>query len=191
VTRGASPRNHSFPDPPVNPTIYAFARETAQLTPDAGAGVSVLLAPDIRWSRCDIKSVALLANTLSFQKAHEKGHSECIFVRDGFITEGSRSNIFFVKDGCLHTHPESGNILSGVTRKNVLRFARQKGIPVREEPIHEKDLNLIAEAFITNTSAEVKPVTSIGSTTVGDGKPGPVTLKLREMFRLELEALKG
>ncbi len=103
-------------------------------------GVSVLLRKDIRWSRCDIKSVSLLANTLSFQEAHEKGMKECIFVRDGFITEGSRSNIFFVVNGALYTHPESGYILSGVTRKNIIRMAKESGIEVREEPLPKKIL---------------------------------------------------
>ena len=111
-------------------------------------GVKVILRKDIRWSRCDIKSVSLLANTLSFQEAHEKGMKECIFVRDGIITEGSRSNIFFVTDGTLYTHPESGYILSGVTRKNIIRIAKESGIEVREEPFPEKDLGSIQEALL-------------------------------------------
>jgi D-alanine transaminase len=153
VTRGAAPRNHSFPDPEVDPTVYSFAHEIRDNGPELSQGVMVLLSKDIRWSRCDIKSVSLLANTLSFQEAHERGMKESVFVRDGMITEGSRSNIFLVADGTLYTHPESHFILSGVTRKNIIRYAKESGIPVKEEPFPEKDLDKIQEAFISNTSA--------------------------------------
>jgi D-alanine transaminase len=141
-----------------------------------------MLKEEIRWSRCDIKSVALLANTLSFQEAHEKGLSECIFVRNGLITEGSHSNIFFVIDGTLYTHPESEHILSGVTRKNIIRVARESGIPVKEEPMPLKKLSIIHEAFITNTSAEVTPVIGIDELPVRNGAPGPVTMLIHKNF---------
>jgi D-alanine transaminase len=191
VTRGAAPRNHSFPDPEVQPTAYAFARETGQTNTDPGTGIKVILRKDIRWSRCDIKSVSLLANTLSFQEAHERGMKECIFVREGMITEGSRSNIFLVADGTLYTHPESGYILSGVTRKNIIRFAKESGIMVREVPFPEKDLGIVQEAFISNTSAEVTPVTSFESMLVGTGLPGPLTLQIHRKFQDEILKLKG
>jgi D-alanine transaminase len=191
VTRGAAPRNHSFPDPEVQPTAYAFARETGQTNTDPGTGVKVLLRKDIRWSRCDIKSVSLLANTLSFQEAHERGMKECIFVREGMITEGSRSNIFLVADGTLYTHPESGYILSGVTRKNIIRFAKESGIIVREVPFPEKDLGIVQEAFISNTSSEVTPVTSFESMQVDTGLPGPLTLQIHRKFQNEILRLKG
>jgi D-alanine transaminase len=191
VTRGAAPRNHAFPNPDVEPTVYSFARENGKADAEQENGVSVLLRKDIRWSRCDIKSVSLLANTLSFQEAHEKGMKECIFVRDGFITEGSRSNIFFVVNSALYTHPESGYILSGVTRKNIIRMAKESGIEVREEPVAEKDLGKIEEAFISNTSAEVTPVGFFDTLRVGNGKPGPVTLRIFKSFQDEIAALKG
>jgi D-alanine transaminase len=191
VTRGAAPRTHHFPEPAVNPTVYSFASEIISNGIPTGSGVKVLLKKDFRWSRCDIKSVALLANTLSFQEAHEKGFNECVFVRDGMITEGSRSNIFFVIDGTLYTHPESENILSGLTRKNILRIAREAGIPVKEEPLPEKNLAIIHESFITNTSVEVAPVVAINEMPVGNGIPGPVTMNIRKFFLAEINALKG
>jgi D-alanine transaminase len=191
VTRGAAPRNHSFPDPEVEPTVYAFAREITPPVNEPLSGVGVLLRKDIRWCRCDIKSVSLLANTLSFQEAHEKGMKECIFVRDGVITEGSRSNIFIVADGIMYTHPESGSILSGITRKNIIRFAHESGIPMREEPFHEKDLGGISEAFITNTSLEVSPVIAIDTIKVGVGTPGPLTIQIYKKFLSEITTLKG
>jgi D-alanine transaminase len=191
VTRGAAPRNHAFPDPEVQPTVYAFARETGQTCMEPVTGVKVILRKDIRWSRCDIKSVSLLANTLSFQEAHERDMRECIFVREGMITEGSRSNIFLVADGTLYTHPESGYILSGVTRKNIIRLAKESGIIVKEVPFPEKDLGNIQEAFICNTSAEVTPVTAFEGIQVGTGLPGPVTLQIHRKFSDEILKLRG
>ena len=191
VTRGAAPRNHSFPDPEVQPTSYAFVRETGHTKKEPGPGVGVILRKDIRWNRCDIKSVSLLANTLSFQEAHERGMKECIFVREGMITEGARSNIFIVAGGELCTHPESEYILSGVTRKNIIRFAKESGIVVKEVPFPEKDLRTIQEAFITNTSAEVTPVIGFESIRVGNGMPGPVTLQIHKKFLDEIIDLKG
>jgi D-alanine transaminase len=190
VTRGAAPRNHSFPDPEVQPTVYAFVRETGQVKTDYASGVKVILRKDIRWSRCDIKSVSLLANTLCFQEAHERGMSECIFVREGMITEGARSNIFVVADDILYTHPESEYILSGITRKNIIRIAGESGIMVKEVPFPEKDLGRIQEAFITNSSAEVTPVTYFDTLQVGAGLPGPVTLQIHKRFQAEIMALK-
>jgi D-alanine transaminase len=191
VTRGAAPRNHAFPEPEVPPTVYACAMAGGKTRTEPGPGVGVHLRKDIRWSRCDIKSVSLLANTLSFQEAYERGMKECIFVREGLITEGSRSNIFLVRDGILYTHPESDYILSGVTRKNIIRLAGESGIIVREEPFPEKDLGEITEAFISNTSAEVSPVTFFDSMKVGDGRPGPLTLRIHQKFQDEIIRLRG
>lgn len=191
VTRGEEKRTHSFPSPDVKPTVYAYAWG---FVPDINlkeTGIKVMLKEDIRWSRCDIKSVALLANTISFQEACENGLKECVFVRNGFITEGSHSNIFFVIDKTLYTHPESNFVLPGVTRKNVLRIARQSGINIREEAINENRLRFAQEAFITNTSSEVIPVTDLGGNSIGDGVPGPLTRLICDKFKAETDALKG
>jgi D-alanine transaminase len=191
VTRGEARRSHSFPSPEVTPTVYAYAWGFVPDTASKEKGIKVMMKEDIRWSRCDIKSIALLANTISFQEAHENGLKECIFVRNGLITEGSRSNIFFVIDGTLFTHPESNHILSGVTRKNVLRIAEEAGIKIREEAVAENRIRLIQEAFITNTSAEVTPVTEIGGNTLGDGIPGKVTRLIQGKFDAETVSSKG
>jgi D-alanine transaminase len=150
-----------------------------------------MLKDDIRWGRCDIKSVALLPNTISFQEARENGLKECIFVRNGLITEGTHSNIFFVINGTLFTHPESNYILSGITRKNILRIAQEAGITIREEAVQENRIRFIQEAFISNTSAEVTPVTELGGNTLGEGIPGPVTKIISVKFNNERKALKG
>jgi D-alanine transaminase len=191
VTRGAARRSHSFPSPEVPPTVYAYAWGFMPDRNSMETGIKVMLKEDIRWSRCDIKSVALLPNTLSFQEACENGLKECIFIRNGLITEGSHSNIFFVIDNTLFTHPESNHILSGITRKNILRIAQESGIKIREEALQENRIRLIQEAFITNTSAELTPVTELGGNTIGEGVPGPVTKSIRTKFDNEIKALKG
>ncbi|MCU0462097.1 MAG: aminotransferase class IV [Bacteroidales bacterium] len=191
VTRGAAKRTHAFPSPPVAPTVYANAWGFNPAKDLISAGIETILRQDPRWNRCDIKSVSLLPNVLSFQEATENGSMECIFVRDGMMTECAHSNVFFVIDGKVFTHPESENILSGVTRKNIIRIAREAGISVFEMPVAASRLNEISEAFITNTSYEIAPVVSIGKNTVGDGKPGPVTKLLRENFDSVIGDLKG
>jgi len=191
VTRGIARRTHSFPSPEVSPTIYAYGWGFVPDNKLKETGIKVMLKEDIRWSRCDIKSVALLANTLSFQEAKENGMKECIFVRNGLITEGSHSNIFLVIDGTLFTHPESNHVLSGITRKNILRIAEESGIKIREEAVQENRIRFVKEAFITNTSAEVTPVTELGGNTLGDGVPGPITIIIRDKFDEEIRAFKA
>ncbi len=187
VSRGAAKRSHNFPSSEVPPTVYANAWGFVPDIQSKESGIKVMLKEDIRWNRCDIKSVALLANTLSFQEAYQVGLQECIFVRNGLITEGSHSNIFFVIDGMLCTHPESNHILSGVTRKNILRIADELGIKIREEAVQESRIRFIKEAFISNTSAEVTPVTVLGGNTIGDGVPGHVTKLIQEKFDSEVK----
>jgi D-alanine transaminase len=190
VTRGAANRTHSFPDPPVSPTVYAYA---STVIPDNGGkefGIGIILTEDLRWNRCDIKSIALLANTMSYQKAIENGFLECAFVRGGIITECTHSNIFFVIKGVLYTHPESVNILSGITRKNIIKVARKAGLPVREEAVAVRKLDKVKEAFITNTSGEITPVIRINDIIIGGGIPGPFTRIIRERFNDEICSLK-
>lgn len=191
VTRGSAERTHAFPFPVVSPTTYAHAWEFVPDIKSKEEGIKVMLKEDIRWSRCDIKSVCLLPNTISFQEAYENGLKECIFVRNGLITEGTRSNIFFVRDGIIFTHPETNHILSGVTRKNILRIVQECGISIREEAIQENRIRVVQEAFISNTSAEITPVIELGGNTLGNGVPGPVTMLIREKFDAEIKALKG
>lgn len=190
VTRGASRRTHAFPIPPVKPTVYAFATDFKPENQGRESGVAVKLSKDIRWGRCDIKSTALLPNTLCFQSAVEKGFAECAFVRDGYITECSHSNIFFGKGDTLFTHPESEYILAGITRKNILRIARNEGIPVREEAVKSDSVHLFSEAFLTNTSGEVTPVTAVDDVILGNGTPGPLTKTIWKRFNEEILSLQ-
>lgn len=183
VTRGAATRTHAFPDPPVEPTVYAFVRRQSLDTLNWENGISIALVPDPRWFRCDIKSTALLPNILAYQEAHDNGFAEVCFVRNGLITEGAHSNIFFVRGERLCTHPESNNILSGITRKNVISIAVENGIDIAEEAVSADMLSYVHEAFLTNTSGEVIPVIRIGEHQIGEGTPGAVTRKLQRLFR--------
>jgi D-alanine transaminase len=191
VTRGEATRKHAFPSPPVKPTVYSFATGFVPENKGKESGVSVILKDDLRWERCDIKSVALLGNTLSFQEAVDKGCFECAFIRNGQITECTHSNIFFVIKGEIYTHPESKFILSGITRRNIIRIAKKAGIIVKEYAISEENLGLVDEAFISNTSGEVTPVTVMGGLTIGDGNPGLLTQLIKEKFNEEIATFKG
>jgi D-alanine transaminase len=183
VTRGAAKRSHSFPTPAVAPTVYMTASRLSLDTLLWEKGIGASLVPDLRWGRCDIKSIALLPNILAFQHSLDEGNMESIFVRDGLVTEASHSNVFFVKDDIVYTHPESNFILSGITRKNIIRLAFENGIQLIEEAITADILPYMNEAFVANTSGEIIPVISIANKPVGDGSPGPITRKLQTIFR--------
>lgn len=188
VTRGAAPRTHAFPKPPVKPTAYGYARRHSIDTLACERGVGLWLVADPRWNRCDIKSTALLANILPYQEAHDKGFAEVCFVRNGFVTEGAHSNIFFVRDGTLYTHPESNDILSGITRKIIIALAAEHKIPLVEEAVASDMIPYMHEAFICNTTGEVVPVLKITDQVIGDGSPGPVTRKIYGLFRERVQA---
>jgi D-alanine transaminase len=124
-----------------------------------------------------------LANILPYQEAHDNGFAEVCFIRDGFVTEGAHSNIFFVRGDTVSTHPESNRILSGITRKNVISIAAENVIRLVEEAVAADMIPYMSEAFITNTSGEVVPVIRIGDHTIGDGVPGGITKKIHRLFR--------
>jgi D-alanine transaminase len=191
VTRGAAKRTHYFPNPEIQPTVYACVFPFVPDNSMRVEGVKVMLKEDIRWSRCDVKSVSLLANTLCFDEAYRSGLKECIFHRNGVITEGSHSNIFLVVEKTLRTHPESNFILSGITRKNILKIARELRLRTSEEAVPVDQLRSASEAFITNTSAEVTPVIELGGIQIGNGKPGTITNLIAERFDAETAVLKG
>jgi D-alanine transaminase len=183
VTRGVAPRSHAFPEDPIPSTVYGFASllETDQEKWDKG--VKAILHPDLRWARCDIKSLALLPNTLATQEAKANGAEEALLVRDGAITEGSRTSFCAVFDGELFTYPDSNYILPGITRKVVLELCAELDIPVRKFPVLAGRLKEADELMILGTSTEVMPIVQVDDWKVGDGKPGPVTVKLQEAYR--------
>jgi len=183
VTRGVAPRKHAFPAG-VRPTVFLAAR-AYQDAPAASweEGVAAIRYPDIRWARCDIKSVALLANVLANQAAHEVDAFEALFVRDGVVIEGSHSNLAAVIDGTVVTYPRSNYILPGITREIVLQLARDAAIPVREGPIYDHELFRVQELFLLGTTTEVMPVVRVDGQPIANGRPGPVTKRLIELYR--------
>ncbi len=188
VTRGVATRNHAFPSPPVKPTVYGYASRQSINTLACERGVGIMMVPDPRWSRCDIKTTALLANILPYQEAHDQGFAEVCFVRNGFVTEGAHSNIFFVREGTLYTHPETNEILSGITRKAIIALALDNNITVMEEAVASDMIPYMHEAFISNTTGEIVPVLKISDQVIGDGKPGPLTRRIYGLFRDRIQA---
>lgn len=187
VTRGAAPRAHHFPAPAVAPTVYVAARPFRPHAPSVYEnGVAAITVPDTRWTRCDIKSVSLLANVLANQQAKDAGAFEALFVRDGVVIEGSHSNLMAVFDGTIVTYPPCNYILRGITRDRVLELAAELGIPAVEGPIFADRLYDADELFLTGTTTEVMPVVRVDGRSIGSGKPGPITNRLFEAYRAEL-----
>lgn len=182
ITRGASPRMHPFPGEATVPTVYMNTCPMPPFIHPLRYGIRVILREDIRWHRCDIKSVMLLPNVLMIQEAVESGAEECFFIRDGFFTECAHSNIFGIKGDVLYTHPDSNRILPGITKKVILQQCRKLGIQVREKPIRADDFRNLDEFFISGTGNEVMPVIQLEDSTIGDGRPGPVTRRIQQEF---------
>lgn len=181
ISRGCYPRMHRFPES-CTPTVYASAFPFPSFQDHLNNGISVITAEDIRWLRCDIKSVALLPNTLMFQKAWEKGAGEVIFIRDGIVTEASHSNVMGVKNGVVCTHPDSNLILPGITKKVIREICLHEGIPLVEEGMTEQELRSMDEILIVGTGSEITPAVLLDGKPVGNGKPGPVARQLQKLF---------
>ena len=144
--------------------------------------------PDIRWHRCDIKTVQLLPNVLAKNAAVEAGAVEAILLRDGWVTECSHSNVFVVLDGELRTHAATNLILPGITRSVVLDLAHDRGVAVRQQAVRGEDLAKADEVFITGTTTDVTPIVRIDGKAVAKGKPGPITVKLQGALRAYMES---
>ena len=187
VTRGVAPRTHAFPPPQTTPTVYLSASPFRPSPEKWEHGVGIILVPDIRWTRCDIKSVALLPNVLASQEAKERGAEEAVFVRDGLLTEGAHTNVCGVFDGHLVTHPATDHILAGVTRRVVLDLCAELEVPVLESPMDRQALPEAEELMILGTTTEIMPVVQVDDWQVGSGRPGPLTRKLQRAFRKLVE----
>jgi D-alanine transaminase len=177
VSRGAAPRKHAFPPDETPPTVLVTVTPFTPRLDLITQGVAAITLPDVRWSRCDIKSVNLLPNVLAAQRAAEAGAFEAILVRDGVVTEATRSNVLAVVDGVVRTHPTGPLILPGVTREVVLELAVEAAIPVREEALGADELFAAEELLLTGTTADVTPVVTVDGRPVGRG-PGPVGRRL-------------
>ena len=182
ITRGTSSRNHLFPKS-TKPNIVIFTFSVKVDKKMIQKGVKVRLTDDLRWKRCDIKSISLLPNVLEKQIAYEKGMYESWQKRSEFITEGSTSNAFIVNEkGEIQTHPANNLILGGVTRDTVIEIAKNNKLTVKEESFSTSDLFLSKEAFLTSTTARVLPVIKVDNKKVSNGKPGRITKILIEKY---------
>ncbi|WP_139693075.1 D-amino-acid transaminase [Sporolactobacillus terrae] len=187
ITRGAIARKHRFPEQPINTVLTASVEATDKDEDLHADGIKVSLLDDIRWLRCDIKTLNLLGNVLANQEAFERGAADAILHRDGVVTEGTTCNVFMVKDGVLITHPADHFILNGITRIFVLQLAERLGIPVDERTYTTAELLAADEVFLTSTGVRVTPVLQIDDRQVAGGKPGPITNRLLEAFNQDVE----
>ena len=182
VTRGVAPRTHAFPESHVGPTVYGTVNPFKPKG-DPAVGVGVITAPDLRWTRCDVKSIALLANCLAAQAARERGVPEAVLLRDGVALEGTHTSFFGVLDGIVRTAPLTNYILPSITRAILLEVCEENAIPHREFPVLQHELRTADELFLAGTTMEVMPIVSVDGRAVGDGKPGPVARRLLELLR--------
>lgn len=183
VTRGVAERDFTFPKD-VKPTLFMFTQQKNILaSPSVEAGIKIKSVPDLRWARRDIKSVALLAQVLAKQAAAEAGCQEAWMIDDGFITEGGSSSAFIITaDDVVVTRPNSTAVLPGCTRRALLALAATGAITVEERLFTLDEALAAKEAFIASASSFVQPVVAIDETPIGDGKPGPLTRRLRELY---------
>ncbi len=183
VTRGAADRDFAYPPEPI-PSLVVFTQARPLVdTPSARTGIKVIALPDIRWQRRDIKTVQLLAPSMCKMMAKKAGKDDAWLVEDGFVTEGTSNNAWIVTaDGVLVTRNLSTSILHGITRHAVMALAAEAQVRVEERPFTIAEAHDAAEAFITAASAFVTPVVEIDGKPLGDGTPGPLTRRLRELY---------
>ena len=187
ITRGVARRDHAFPKG-LKPTVFLMASEL--VTPSAElmrSGAKAIVLPDFRWLRCDIKSTSLLGNCMLRTLAAEAGCVEAILVREGEMTEASASNVFVVKNGTVLAPPKSHLILPGITYDVVLEILRGNAIPHEVRPVKEAELRSAEEIWVTSSSREVLPITTLDGKPVGHGeragKPGPVGVKVHALYQ--------
>ena len=185
ITRGVARRDHAFPAAPIQPALVVTCRRTPGVPTDANAWVgSAITAPDQRWARCDIKSVALLPNVLAKQAARAAGATEAILIdREGMVTEGASTSVWMVDSaGVLRTRALGHAILPGCTRASLLAQLRETAIAAEERAFSEAELRQARELFLTSATSFVKPIVKLDGLPVGDGAVGPVTRQLFELF---------
>jgi D-alanine transaminase len=169
--------------------MFAYARPKLLRTDPNASGVRLLTVPDLRWSRCDIKSTSMLAQVLAKQAARAGGAFEAMMHEDGLVTEGGSSNLWVVNDGVVQTRPLSSDILAGITRDVVLELADAVGVPVHERAFTVAQAKAADECFMSSATSFILPVTTIDEHRVGAGVPGPVAARLRGAYLERAERL--
>jgi len=187
ITRGAAKRDHAFPKD-LKPTVFIMANELIHPTPELmQSGAAAIVLPDFRWLRCDIKSTSLLGNCMLRTQAADAGCAEAILVRDGLLTEASASNVFIVRNGTVLTPPKSHLILPGITYDVVLEILRANAIAHEVRLVAESELRSADEVWVTSSSREVLPITTLDGKPVGRGeaagKPGPVAQRVYDLYQ--------
>ncbi|MEQ8304999.1 MAG: D-amino-acid transaminase [Hoeflea sp.] len=184
MTRGAIDRDFVFDTDKLKPTMVLFTQSRPLIeTAVSKNGMKIVSIPDLRWGRCDIKTVQLLYPSLGKMEAKSRGADDAWMVRDGVVTEGTSNNAFIVtKSGAIVTRPLSNEILPGITRAALMAYSAESGTPVEERAFTIEEAHDAAEAFITSASVFVGPVVSIDGVELSGGKPGPVTLGLRKTY---------
>ena len=186
ITRGTARRDHPFPPADTAPSVIVTSRRVDQAKAEAQAkkGVAVVTRPDMRWGRCDIKTVGLLPNVLAKQAAREVGAYESWLVDElGLVTEGTSTNAWIIDaNGVLRTRDTQANILRGCTRSTLMEIIKAEGIPFEERAFTVEEAKAAQEAFFTAAGAFVLPAISIDGIKIGTGKPGPITRRLREAY---------
>ncbi|MFC4714456.1 D-amino-acid transaminase [Planococcus dechangensis] len=186
ITRGAAERNHQFPVN-VEPVVVGYTKSVERPVAFMEQGVKATLIEDVRWLRCDIKSLNLLGNVMAKQQAYEEGYFEAVLHRGDTVTEGSSSNMYGIKDGVVYTHPATNLILNGITRRVILEICEEFGIKVVEEPFTKQQALEMDEFFMSSTTTEVMPVVEISGHTIGNGTPGKMTRKLQQAFEARIK----
>lgn len=190
ISRGVAPRNHAYSG--LNGVQMIMTIRPVKEVPETlrTKGVSVITVEDIRWARCDIKTVQLLANALAKQKAIDAGAYDAIFVTpEGVVRETTISNLFIVKNGIVITHPANHRILNGITRIMTIDCCREVSLPIEERTFTVKDMFAADEVFFSGTTIEVLPVVTIDDQTVADGEPGPITKQLYDALHEKMVRL--
>ena len=183
LTRGVSTRTHVFPGPQTFPVFTAYTRSLEVPESQLADGVKTMITEDIRWLRCDIKSLNLLPNILAKEEAKQSGYDEAVFERNGMITEGASSNIFIVANNTIKTHPATNLILNGITRQIIIKLCQVHNITLIEETFRTEEFIRADEAFLASTVSEVTPIVAVNDNVVGNGKPGVITRQLQSLFQ--------
>lgn len=183
ITRGVAPRDHAFPKN-VQPTVFAMANPLQPVPSHVlSEGVAVITMEDFRWQHCHVKAIALLANILARQQALDSGANEAVFIRDGQVTEGAASNLFYVKNRALYTPPKGPQLLPGITRDLVLELAQAHHVPAQEKNFDMSALESADEIWLTSSTKEILPVTQLNGQPVGNGKPGPMWARMLALYQ--------
>lgn len=183
ISRGVATRWHAYPDKETESVLVAYTIEEKTMTEEEDHGAKAILTPDIRWLRCDIKTLNLLPNVMAKQKAVEAGAVEAILHREDKVTEASSSNVFIVKNNKVLTHPANNLILNGITRQKVIELCGELNLSVQTELYTVQDLLEADEVFITATKLDVVPIIEVDEHPIGEGIPGKITKKIVHAFR--------